>query len=94
MRFDVMKLAITAAVTTFVCYSICSLFTLYYPEQMRTMTASLLYLPHIEELIPHWEISWNNFVSGSLQLIVWSFLFTAVFAWMYNWLIGPGKAKK
>ncbi len=94
MKFDALKLAIAAAVSVFACYSICSLLTLYYPEHMFTMTGSLLYIPNIKELIPHWEVTWANFMSGAIQMIVCSFLFTLVFAWIYNYLIGSEKAKK
>ena len=94
MRFDAVKLAIAATVTVFVCYGLCTLAMFMYPEYTLKMTGSLLFIPKIEELISHWDITWFNVMSGSIQMIVWTFLFTFVFAWMYNWMLGTEKGKK
>ncbi len=84
MKIDAMKLAIAAAMTTAVVWTVCSALVAFLPGSMMGLSGHMV---HADLAATSWALTWTGYIAG---LVIWS-LSAAATGWLiatfYNWQV-------
>ena len=90
MTLNAHKLALAATITMGVVYAVCGIFTALAPDLALRFLGWMMHLINIEKFAGDVEITLSSFVLGLLPLLFYAYLFTYLFAWLYNRLVRQG----
>lgn len=86
MRFNSLKFATAAAITMAIWYIICVIMVSIAPDTTVRLFGMITHLVNIDELVRAANITFTTGTIGLIQVVVYTFLTTYVFARLYNWL--------
>lgn len=85
MKLNSCKLATAAAIASAFFYGVCTALLYWWPEQSLQYKAAVLHMRNLELFQPYIEITWKNFAVGLVQVLLSSFIYVYLLAWIYNW---------
>ncbi len=84
MKVQAQKLAQAAAATAAISYAICALLMSIWPAQTLQLTADLMHRTTLADVLPTFQVTPYNFLSGLIQLVVYTYLIVLLFGTLYN----------
>lgn len=87
MTFNSHKLALAAAGSMAIWYTVCTLFCVLWPHWALQLTADVLHMSSLDHLMPLFHITLINYISGLIQSCIYAYLFVWPMAAIYNLLV-------
>lgn len=84
MKVHAQKLAQAAAATAAISYGICALVMSIWPVRTLQLTADLMHRTTLADVLPTFQVTPYNFLSGLIQIVVYSYLIALLFGTLYN----------
>lgn len=86
MKLDGHKLGLTAAATSAILFTACSIIMHLWPQQSLDLSAALFHLSSFGPLMNFFEMSARVYVSGVIQTALYSYIYVQLFVFVYNYL--------
>ena len=84
MALNKQKLALAAASTFGLAYTVCALFVVVAPDLAIRLIGWLFHLLNVEQFAGDVAITSGAFIGGLVEVVVYSYLVAWLFAWFYN----------
>lgn len=84
MKLDGHKLGLAGAAASAIFFTGCSILMHFFPDKMIEMSAAMWHLKSFGPLATEFCMSAQVFVSGLVQVAIYSYIYLYIFAYVYN----------
>ncbi len=84
MKINANLFALSASITMGIGYAICALIVYVWPTHSLKLFADMMHLTSLKVLSPYFHVTTTNFISGLVQLIIYTYAFVYVWILIFN----------